>query len=33
MNIEKTNIEDILNDIVGLISHDFRDVLIRLLQK
>ena len=32
-SIEKTDIEDVLNDVVGLISFDFRDVLIRLLQK
>jgi serine/threonine protein kinase len=33
LNIEKSNIEDRLNEIIGLISQEFRDVLIRLLQK
>jgi serine/threonine protein kinase len=32
-NIEKINIEDVLNNIVGKVSYDFRDVLIKLLQK
>ena len=32
-NIEKGNIEERLNEIIGLISLEFRDVLIRLLQK
>jgi serine/threonine protein kinase len=32
-NIEKTNIEDVLNNIVGKVSYDFRDLLIKLLQK
>lgn len=32
-NIEETNIQDILNGLIGMISHDFRDILLRLLQK
>jgi serine/threonine protein kinase len=32
-NIENINIEDEMNDIVGKVSYDFRDVIIKLLQK
>ena len=31
-NIQSTNIQEILNRIVGKVSYDFRDVLIKLLQ-
>lgn len=32
-NIEKKNVEEILNGKVGMLSYEFRDVLIKLLQK
>ena len=32
-NIERMQIGDVLNEMVGYMSHDFRDVLIQLLQK